>query len=318
MKENVHPAKEPAEPDSSDSLIRISREVTADGASPSLPAEISKAPNRLESRVRRRAGTPNPPNRLGERPTIAAGEPAPGTVSGIGENVIRPVEPSAGPGLGRGSARGIRENVIRPVESSADAGVVRGIGEPTGIRGSQGGEAVGDIRAMVAEFSDAMSRQPIEAMGELNPRLLAESVKEKLGAISENGQPRRELSADPRDLEDLVANILSVVQSVGDEAVARAAESIVRDQASLEVLRNLAEDVGRLTEVAAQVAEKITPTESNGGSAIFWWVLAGAILLALGVATVPLVWSVTVESIVTNELAVAVIACSLVAVLKEK
>jgi hypothetical protein len=205
--------------------------------------------------------------------------------------VIRRLEPPADAGTARGSGRRSGENVIRRVEPPADAGDARrfgwGPGEPTGIRGSHEGEVFGGIHAMVAEFSSTTSGKPIEAI-KLDPRLLAESGKQKLSTIGEKVQHWQAISVDPSDLEDLMGNILRVVQSAGDEAIARAAENIVRDPASLEVLRDLAENVGRLTELATQVAERITPSESAGGQHFFWWVLAGAILLGLGVNTMDL------------------------------
>jgi hypothetical protein len=105
---------------------------------------------------------------------------------------------------------------------------------------------------------------------------------------------------------------------VGIETVTYAADEILSDRSSAETLRRAADHVRPLIDMADRVAETIEPTDPTRRVALRWWILAGAILLAAGVAAVPLIGSVTAEIVLTNELAFAAVAAALAALLKKE
>jgi hypothetical protein len=80
--------------------------------------------------------------------------------------------------------------------------------------------------------------------------------------------------------------LLHAIEKVGTETTVRAAEEIMRDRSSAEIMRMISENLGPPADVASQVAAKMEPTDGTRRRKLGWWILAGAILLAAGLAAV--------------------------------
>jgi hypothetical protein len=107
--------------------------------------------------------------------------------------------------------------------------------------------------------------------------------------------------------------LLHAVEKAGTETTIRADEKIMRGRSSAKAMRMLTENLGPLDDVASEVAAKLEPRDRTRRRLLRWWILAGAILLAVGLAAVvPLIGAPLAETVLTNELtAVAALAATI-------
>jgi hypothetical protein len=192
-------------------------------------------------------------------------------------------------------------------------------------------KAVKALRSQVTPPTRDEIQTFLEAITAVVPVTPAEpSIRVELGIVVEQGKKSlvevgdcvhsgRLGTVSVQQLEDFVDTLFRALEKAGAETAARAAGQILRDRSSVETMRMLAEDLRPLVDVASQVAAKMEPTDRARRSALRWWILAGALLLAAILSGfVPLLGVPAAEAMMTNELALAAVAASLGAWLGKK
>jgi hypothetical protein len=175
-----------------------------------------------------------------------------------------------------------------------------------------------NVRSLLA----AVTERPVGAQAgtvtNVKIRIVVEIGTTKLAHVGEVVQSGMWKPVAPPELEDFTNKILSAIEAVGIETVTHTADEILNDRPSAETLRRAADHVRPLIDMVNRIAETIEPTDPTRRVALRWWILAGAILLAAGVAAIPLIGSVAAEIVLTNELALAAAAAALAALLKKE
>ena len=141
--------------------------------------------------------------------------------------------------------------------------------------------------------------------------------KATVGNLNEAMRPGQWHTLDERELRLYIDVVLVAFRSVGVGPIEEAANALLRDASSSEILRRLTERERppELTGLVDRVTGEIPPSDGAARPALGPLVLAGALLLAAGVV-LPLIAAATIEIILTNEVAIAAVVVGVAALMK--
>ena len=256
-------------------------------------------------------------------PEIAMPEPRPSrSRRRVTESLTSPLPETAMPEPSR-SRRRVTESLTSPLPeiampepSRSRRRVTESLTRPAAELGT--GQLTENVRSILAAITDRPVGARPGLVTHVELGIVVEVGTTKLAHVGEVVQSGLWQPVGQRELEDFTNKVLTAIEAVGIETVSHAADEILRDRSRTDTLRKAAQQVGPLSDMADRAAEKLEPTDPTRRRALRWWILAGAILLAAGVAAVALVGSVTAEIVLTNELALAAVAAALAALLKGK
>jgi hypothetical protein len=170
-----------------------------------------------------------------------------------------------------------------------------------------------EVRTILTAITAVAPATQVVPSARVELNVVVELGKKRLVQVSEQVSLGQLGPVAAPELQDFMERLLDTVEKVGTETTVRAAEKIMRGRSSAKAMRMLTENLGPLDDVARKVAAKLEPTDSTRRRILRWWILAGAILLAVGLAAVvPLIGAPLAETVLTNELtAVAALAASI-------
>jgi hypothetical protein len=219
------------------------------------------------------------------------------------------------PGFEMDQTAKTRESPVKPAAPPIGPDLLaQELGEATWLRSTHD-----EIRTLLDAITGVTRPTQMEPSVRVEFSVVVELGKKSLVQVRDVVRAGELRPVSAPQLEGFMETLQRTVEKVGTETAARAAEEILRDNSSAETLSMLAEKLEPLADVASQVATKMEPTDALRRNKLKWWILAGATLLAAGLAAfVPLVRVSAAEGMLANELALAAVVASFAAWLGKK
>jgi hypothetical protein len=148
------------------------------------------------------------------------------------------------------------------------------------------------------------------AAGLAPPDRILAAGRELLASVQDDITAGEQGHDDQAQLERLISLTLEVIRRGRGEEIARAISDLARDPATMQALRLIAE-----SEAGSHLTDQIPKAETTSRSLGILF-LAGALLLAAGVAVPILAAGVVAETILANEIAVAALIVAVAALRK--